>query len=384
MTSDALRRAIRHGVTVALADGAGMPSAVCAELSERAREVGGVRLITGWVIERPAGLDLTAFADVRTFMAGYGLADGLAAGTVSYVPASLSQLPSLLAGPWHPDVVVISARDTSRGLVLGSEVSWVATAAAVAGTCLVEVNDRLPDAARPGLLDGTDLTVVAECSRPPVPRARAEVSESAARIGRTVAGLVPDGAAVLFGPGAVGEAVVTALDRPVAVDSGIVTDAVVDLADKGLLIGDPLGTYLLGTSRVYDWADGRAVLDRIEVTHDPGRLAARDLVTVNTALQVDLLGQVNVESVAGRLAAGIGGHSDYAAAGSRSRRGLSVIALPSSHRGRPTLVERLDTPVSTQRSSVDVIVTERGYADLRGRSDVERASLIAALFGQPA
>jgi acyl-CoA hydrolase len=120
------------------------------------------------------------------------------------------------------------------------------------------------------------------------------------------------------------------------------------------------------------------------VTHDPGRLAARDLVTVNTALQIDLLGQVNVESVSGRLVAGIGGHSDYAAAGSRSRRGLSVIALASSHRGRSTLVERLRTPVSTRRSSVDVVVTERGCADLRGRSDAERAHLIAALFGPPA
>ncbi len=365
---------------MALADGAGAPSDICADLSAAAREAGGVRLITGWLLQPPPGLDFAAFAEVRTFMAGYGTAAGISEGTVRYVPATVSQLPALLTGAWKPDTVVLSARRTSRGLTFGSEVSWIAAAVANARHCLVEINDALPDAARPGLLEGEKLVVVAETRRAPTTFARARQDDVTKRIGAQLAELVPSGAVIQFGPGAIGEALVGALDRPVAVDSGIITDAVVDLADRGLLIGEPLGTYLVGSPRLYEWANGRAVLDRIEVTHDSCRLRGSDLVAVNTALEIDVLGQVNIESVGGRRISGIGGHADYAIASSRAVHGLSIIALPSVRRGRSTLVDRLSEPVSTPRWAVDVVVTEYGRTDLRGLSDDERKTAIRTLF----
>lgn len=383
MTGDDSERVIQRGSTVALADGVGMPWEFCAALTRRAREVGRVRLITGWLVECPPGLELDAFAEVRTFMAGYGLAPGIAAGSVGYAPVSVSQIPALLAGPWRPDVTVLSAVETSRGLDLGTEVSWIVTAAEQSSACLVEVRSYGTAAARSGLLDGLALSVVGESDQPPVAPERAKVDDVAAAIGRTVASLIPEGAAVQFGPGSVGEAAVQAITRPVRVDSGVLTDAVVDLAERGLLLDAPLGTYLFGSSRLREWSDGRGVLDRVEVTHDPSRLASRPLVTINTALQIDLLGQVNIESVAGRQIAGIGGHADYVTAGSRSVGGLSIIALPSGRGTRSHLVDRLETPVSTPRSAVDVVVTEHGHADLRGRSDRERAELIGALFPTP-
>ncbi len=384
MTADELNRVIQPGTTVALADGVGMPYEICAALTRRAREVGGVQLITGWLVECPSGLEFDAFADVRTFMAGYGLAAGIAAGTVHYAPTSVSQLPARLTGPWRPDVTILSAVETPRGLALGTEVSWIVTAAELSSACLVELRSHGTTAARCDLLDGLPLTVVGESARPPVAPDRPQVDDVAAAIGKTVAGIIPDGAAVQFGPGSIGEAVVRAIDRPVRVDSGVLTDPVIDLAERGLLLERPLGTYLFGSSRLREWADGKEVLDRIEVTHDPSRLAARPLVTINTALQVDLLGQINIESVAGRQIAGIGGHADYAMAGSRSPGGLSIIALPSARGPRSNLVDRLETAVSTPRSAIDVIVTEHGHADLRGRTDRERADLIGALFPPPA
>ena len=377
---DDLHRVVTPGVTVAVGDGIGMPWDICRALSERARDVGGVRLITGWLVERPPGLDLGAFAEVRTFMAGYGLADGIAEGTVKYSPVSVSQLPSLLAGPWRPDVTLLSAVDTGRGLALGTEVSWIVTAAEISSTCLVELKTNSVAAARADLLSTLPMTVVGECAGEPSSPDRAPVDEVSAAIGKAVAALIPQDAAVQFGPGSIGEAAVQAIDRPVRVDSGVLTDAVVDLAERDLLVGAPLGTYLFGSSRLWHWADGREVLDRIEITHDPSRLAAETLVTINTALQIDRVGQVNIESVGTRQIAGIGGHADYVTAGSRSRGGLSIIALPSRRRGAPNLVDRLEVPVSTTRSAVDVVVTEYGHADLRGRSDGERAQLIASLF----
>jgi acyl-CoA hydrolase len=380
VTGDEFGQFVQRGTTVALGDGVGMPYDACAALTRRARQVGDVRLITGWLVECPAGLELDAFAEVRTFMAGYGLGDGIAAGSVRYAPASVSHLPALLAGPWRPDVTLLSAVETPLGLALGTEVSWVLAAAERSSTCLVELRSHGMTAARAGLLDGLPLRVIGESDRPPIAADRARVDDVAATIGRTVANLIPEGAAVQFGPGSIGEAAVQAITRPVRVDSGILTDAVVDLDERGLLLGPPLGTYLFGSRRLQEWSDGKEVLDRVEVTHDPSRLAARPLVTINTALQVDLLGQINIESVAGRQVAGIGGHADYVTAGSRSSGGLSIVAVPSGRGARSNLVDRLDTPVSTPRWAVDVIVTEHGHADLRGRTDLERAELIAALF----
>jgi acyl-CoA hydrolase len=380
VAGDDLNRCIEPGATVALADGVGMPFDICHALSRRAREVGGVRLITGWLVDCPPGLDLGAFAEVRTFMAGYGLTDGIATGTVKYAPVSVSQLPALLAGPWRPDVTLLSAVETGRGLALGTEVSWIVTAAELSSACLVELKTHSVSAARADLLAGLPLTVVGVSDRPPKDPGRARVDEVAPAIGKAVAALIPEGAAVQFGPGSIGEAGVQAIDRPVRVDSGVLTDAVVDLAERDLLLERPLGTYLFGSSRLCEWADGREVLDRIEVTHDPSRLAARPLVTINTALQIDLLGQINIESTGGRQIAGIGGHADYVSAGSRSREGLSIVALPSTRHGKPNLVDRLEVPVSTPRSAVDFVVTEYGHADLRGRSDAERAELISSLF----
>jgi acyl-CoA hydrolase len=383
LTADEFDRVIHHGTTVALADGVGMPWDACTALTRRAREVGGVRLITGSLVACPPGLEFDAFAEVRTFMAGYGLAAGIADGLVRYSPTSVSQLPALLAGPWRPDVTLLSAAETSRGLALGTEVSWIVTAAEQSRSCLVEVRSRGPAAARCGLLDGLQLTVVSESTQAPAAPERARVDDIAAAIGARVAEFVPEGAAIQFGPGSIGEAAVRAITRPVRVDSGVLTDAVVDLAEQGLLLDSPLGTYLFGSERLCEWSDGREVLDRIEVTHDPSRLAARPLVTINTALQIDLLGQLNIESVTGRQIAGIGGHADYVTAGSRSIGGLSIIAMPSGRGSRSNLVDRLVVPTSTPRSAVDIVVTEHGHADLRGRSDGERSELIGAIFPPP-
>jgi acyl-CoA hydrolase len=111
----------------------------------------------------------------------------------------------------------------------------------------------------------------------------------------------------------------------------------------------------------------------VEVTHDVSRLAAHDcFIAINTALEVDPVGQVNVERVDGEPIGGIGGHADFALAASRSRRGLSIIALPSTHRAGPTLVDQLSAPVTTARADVDVVVTEHGVADLRALDDYER------------
>jgi acyl-CoA hydrolase len=196
-----------------------------------------------------------------------------------------------------------------------------------------------------------------------------------------VAALIPEGARLQVGPGALGAAVLDAVRVPVHVDAGLLPDGVADLDRRGLLRGTPVATYLAGGPALREWADGRPLLHGVEYTHDIGRLSALPrFVAVNTALEVDEQGQVNVEGLPGAAVGGIGGHADYAAAATRCRDGLSIVAVPATHRGRPTLVERLSAPVSTPAHDVDVLVTEHGAADLRGLDRGERAAAVRALW----
>jgi acyl-CoA hydrolase len=174
--------------------------------------------------------------------------------------------------------------------------------------------------------------------------------------------------------------VVSALTRPVAVWSGLVTDEVVGLEGRGLLAGPARAAYLWGSEALVALRQrGQLVLDPVERTHDLSALSGRDrLVAVNTALEVGLDGSVNVERIGGRTVAGSGGHPDFCAAASRSPGGLSVVALRSSFGARSGIVERCEV-VSTPRVDVDVVVTEHGVADLRGLDDVGRAAALVAV-----
>lgn len=375
-----IRPFLARGARVAVADGAGSPIGLGRPLAYAARDVGGVQLLLGWSFRLPVPLDRDAFPEVRAIIGGYGLRRQFGDG-VHYLPVRLSAVPALLHSVLRPDVLLAGLRPGPRGLGFGSEVAWMQAAVDSGAQVLAEVNHGLPAASGEGALPATRVTVVDETDRPPLtlpPPSSDPVSDV---LGRRVAELARPGAHVQFGPGGVGDAMLRALKVPVRVDSGIVSDAVLGLEARDLLVGEPLATYLAGTSAVYEWADERPMLARVEHTHDPSRLAAAPLLAVNTALEIDHSGQVNVEGFAGDVIAGVGGHPDYAGAAVRGRDGLSVVALPTVRGGRKTLVKRLSAPASTTRSDVDVVVTELGTADLRGLSDAERARALAAVWG---
>lgn len=372
---------VRPGMRVALGDGIGAPRAAAAELAALAREAGGVRLLLGWTPAADPGLDLTAFADVRTFMGGWGLRAAVDAGLARALPVRLSAAPALVRGPLRPDVVLAPLVPVAGGFAFGTEVSWMRAAvdagAVVAGVvtpgrACCDAGPPLP-AARVTVVGGTDEEPAVPAAGPPGPVHRA--------VAERVAALVPQGARLQVGPGALGTAVLDAVRVPVHVDSGLLPEAVAGLHRRGLLLGTPVGTYLAGGPALRDWAQGRPLLHPIEHTHDVGRLSrGLPFVAVNTAVEVDEQGQVNVEGLPGAAVGGIGGHPDYATAASRSPDGVSVVALPATHRGRPTLVERLSAPVSTPAHDVDVLVTEHGAADLRGLDRAERAAAVRALW----
>ncbi|HUJ66338.1 MAG TPA: acetyl-CoA hydrolase/transferase C-terminal domain-containing protein, partial [Acidimicrobiales bacterium] len=146
------------------------------------------------------------------------------------------------------------------------------------------------------------------------------------------------------------------------------------------LVGAAQAAYVWGGPGLGSMLEaGSLRLRGVDHIHDITAISGTDsFVAINTALQVGLDGAVNVESVAGRVVAGPGGHPDFAAGASRSRGGLSVVALPSTSAGASTIVARPDV-VSTARTDVDVVVTEHGVADLRGLEDAERAGRLISV-----
>jgi acyl-CoA hydrolase len=379
---EAIERHLAPGCLVAVADGCGAPLGVGPALAEAARAVGGVRVLLGWSMTAPIDVhDADAFPDIRTVMSGYALRVPVRDGRVRYLPTRLGSVPRLLAGTLRPDVLVAALRPGDRGLVFGSEVGWMRAAVDAGATVLAEVNHGLPAASDGIPVPADQVEVVNETDRPPHQFTTNAPDDVAHAIAAHAAALIPEGAALQYGPGTIADAILRAITVPVHVDSGLVGDAILDLDARGLVLGSPRGAYLAGTQPLYDWADGRPMLEPVEITHDVSRLAAHDcFVAVNTALEIDPVGQVNVERVGGQPVGGIGGHADFALAASRSRHGLSMIALQSTHRAGPTLVEQLSAPVTTARADVDVVVTEHGVADLRALDDRERERVLRDLW----
>lgn len=348
------------------------------------RELADPELLLGWVVRTPGWLDETGLP-VTTVLAGSGLRAAVRTGRVRHVPRRLSAMPALLRGGLRPDVAVVGAVAEGGGWRSIASVGWAPAAARVAREVVIEQWPAPPAAEAPTApapaIEGNVVEVLLRAD-PPDPPQVVVVGERERRIAAAVAGLLPDGATLQWGPGALGAAVVAALTRPVRVHAGVVTDELVGLAERGLLAEPAVAAYLWGGPGLARLAAAGAVrLESVEHTHDPARLAAIPrFVAVNTALEVGLDGAANVEGPRDRPVSGPGGHPDFCLGASRSTGGLSVVVLRAEVAGRSAIVGR-PAVISTPRTDVGVVVTEHGVADLRGRTDAERAASLIAVAG---
>jgi acyl-CoA hydrolase len=378
---------LRHGSTVALGDGVGQArtlqngDAVGAVLSRLARQVGNIRLALGWLPAPLDGIDPGAFSEVVTLMPGWGSRSLLQCATARFVPTRLTAVAAVLSDVLRPDVLITRMVERNGALQFGTEVSWQRGLidADVRVLAVVDTNSPAADAGPP--LDPAMVDVVGYSDDGPlqIPQKRPDPVHEA--LADHVLRFVPEGAQMQYGPGPLGTALLNRTTVPLRIDTGLLTDAAVDLDQRGMLIGTPSATYLLGTEKLYDWADGKQILHGTEYTHDAARLSrGGPFVAMNTAIEIDAFGQINVEGVGDKVVGGIGGHPDYCAAAAKIRNGLSIIAMPSRTNGHSPLVSQLSRPVSTPAYDIDLIVTELGHADLRGADWTRRRHLITELF----
>jgi hypothetical protein len=385
----ALRDVLCPGMTLALGDGVGAlrclddGASVGGAVSAAAREVSSVRLVLGWLPAPVDGLEVDAFADIVALMPGWGVRDVLRSPTARFLPTRLAAIPALLTDVLQPDVLLTRLVQRDGSLQFGTEVSWQHAVIGSGTKTFGVIDTTAPAAGAIPALGTSDIEVLGTVDgglielpeRKPEPIHEALADE--------VLRFVPEGARLQYGPGQLGTALLRRTRVPLHIDTGLLTDAVVDLDRRGLLAGAPSATYLLGSEVLYHWADGRPILRGLDHTHDLTRLSrGTPLIAVNTAIEIDPDGQINVEGVGEKVFGGIGGHPDYCAAARMSCGGLSIIAVPSKTNGRSPLVERLSRPASTPAHDVDLIVTESGHADLRAADWSQRRHLITELFSK--
>ena len=314
---------------------------------------------------------------------------------LSYFPCRLSLVPALLATAMPPDVVLVQTSVPAGGTVsLGTEVNVLPAAIeavrARGGLVIAQLNPRMPytygDAVLPA--DVIDYAIEAEAPLPSPPR-RPPTDVSAA-IAARVAALIGDGATLQLGIGAVPDAVLAGLERRhrLTVWSEMFSDGVLGLAKAGALDpGEPVtASFAFGSPDLYAWLDRNPDVRmlRTETVNDPARIAHRPrMVSVNGALQVDLLAQANATWVGGKVHSGFGGQTDFVVGALHSAGGLAVIALPSWHpKGDvSTVVPRLDGPVTSFQHSY--IVSEQGTAVIWGHDASGQAEQIISRVAHP-
>ena len=376
-----LARFIRPGDGVIAGQACAEPQALMDALVAQRAAFSGAHLFLG---VNYAGIVKPGHADHLRLAAYCGaghnrtLAD---AGVLDIHPHPYSRLAALIRERKIPcDVVLVQVSPPNgRGeYSMGLAVDYLLPAIETARMVIAEVNDQVPWTHTEKLFRREDFALIVESSRAPAAAPPGRSGEAEAVIARHAAAFIPDGATLELGLGILPDAVCAALHgkSSLRVHSGTIGDGVVDLMKSGAATRADCAM-LIGTKKLFDFArDNPALrLRSTEYTHEPSVLASLPrFVAINSAVEVDLTGQVNAEVAKGSYLGAVGGALDFIRAAAFSPGGVSLLVLPAAR-----IVKSLSGPVSTPRSEAGVIITERGAADLRGCSLRERERRLSAI-----
>jgi len=335
----------------------------------------------------------------RGLFLGANVRAAVAEGRADYTPIFLSEIEGLFeSGEMPLDVVLmqVSPPDAHGFVSLGTTVDCTLTAVRHARVVIAEVNDQVPRTHGDTSIPISRITAIVETSRPVLELCAEPATELHLSVGRNVASLIPDGATLQTGIGGISDAVLRCLGdkRDLGIHTEMVSDGVIDLMEAGvingqrktLLRGKAVAAFVLGSRRLFDFIRENASFEfrSISFTNDPFVVAQNDrMVAINSALQIDLTGQVCADSLGTKPYSGFGGQIDFIRGAARSKGGVPIIALPSTAQlGRVSRIVPMLEPgagVVTSRADVHYVVTEHGIAYLHGKTLRERAEALIAI-----
>jgi acyl-CoA hydrolase/GNAT superfamily N-acetyltransferase len=388
-------RVVKRGDSVFVGSGAGVPQLLVEELARMSAEFADNEIVHFWT------LGIAPYAEPKfkyqfrhnAFFIGDNVRDAVAEGRADYIPIFLSEIPGLFRSRRMPvDVAVIEVTPPNEHgfCSFGVSVDIVKPAAESAGYVIAEANSCMPWTLGDSFIHVNDIDVLVENEAPIPELAYPEPDEVARGIGENIARLIDDGSTLQMGIGTIPDSILAALveKRDLGVHTEMLSDGVIDLVEAGVITnarktlhrGKMIASFVMGTQRLYDWVDQNPFIEfhPSDYVNDPFIVSQNDnMVAINSALEVDLTGQVCSDSIGYLFYSGIGGQVDMIRGAARSRGGKPIIALPSTAKDGTVsrIVSRLSegAGVVTTRGDVHYVVTEYGAAYLHGANIRERA-----------
>ena len=399
-TAEEAVRVVKSGNRIFLTGNVAVPQKALSALVEYAPNLKDVEICQALTIG-PADYvkpEMEGHLRVNTLFISHNVRKAVHEGRADFTPVLLSEFPLLFKRGILPiDVAIIhvSPPDEHGFCSLGVEVGLTKSPAESAKVIIAEVNQQMPRTLGDSFIHVSRLSHIIPVNYPipAMPMSEEGNSEVVEKIAGFIAELIPDGATMQLGIGAIPDAVLKYLrdKKDLGVHSELFSDGVIDLVNEGVLTnarktlhpGKIIAGFMLGTQDLYKWSDDNPLIEmhRTEYVNDPFVIAQNErMVAINSAIEVDLTGQVCADSIGPKLYSGVGGQLDFIYGASRAKDGVPVIALPSTTTLRDgTLVTRIaamlkqGAGVVTTRNHVRYVVTEYGVADLYGKTIRQRA-----------
>ena len=399
-------KVIKSGQRIFLTGNVSVPQKLLAALVEMAPTLKNVEICQALTVGTADYVDpaMEGHLRVNSMFISANIRKAVQEGRADFTPVLLSEFPLLFKQGILPlDVAIIHvSTPAEHGFCsLGVEVGLTKTAAESAKVIIAEVNDKMPRTLGDSFIHVSRLTHIVPVNYdiPELSMVDEGNTEVIQKIAGHVAALIPDGATMQLGIGGIPDAVLKYLfdKRDLGIHTELFSDGVIDLVNAGVLTnahkslhpGKIVAGFILGTKRLYEWVDDNPMIElhRTEYVNDPFVIAQNDrMVAVNSAIEVDLTGQVCADSIGPKLYSGVGGQLDFIYGASRSKGGVPIIALPSTAMMKDgTLISRITAMlkpgagVVTSRNHVRFVVTEYGVANLYGRTIRQRAQALVKI-----
>jgi acetyl-CoA hydrolase len=399
---------IKSGQRVFLTGNVSVPKVMLAALVESAPELQDVEICHALTMGSADYVkpELQGHLRVNTLFIGGNVRKAVQEGRADFTPVLLSEFPLLFKRgilPLDVAMIHVSVPDEHGFCSLGVEVGLTKTPAESAKIIIAEVNEQMPRTLGDSFIHISRLTHVVPVNYPipEMPMSEEGNQDVVEAIAGHVAELIPDGATMQLGIGAIPDAVLKFLrhKKDLGVHSELFSDGVIELVESGVLTssrktlhpGKIVSGFILGTEVLYKWVDDNPLIElhRTEYINDPYVIAQNErMVAVNSAIEIDLTGQVCADSIGPKLYSGVGGQLDFIYGASRAKDGVPVIAMPSTTTLRDgTVLSRITcmlkpgAGVVTTRNHVRYVVTEFGVADLYGKTIRERARQLIGIAG---